>query len=193
MKKRICGGIFLLLAACASLAGGLFCYPPMPQTAEGVAALSAALQEGRTAAAPPSVQQEDAPAVLDTSTALQAFGSNPAFDPERDEILRISGSVTTGGQVFRYSAYLARPRAGGMPVVLDTQESVDFSDGFSSNILSSAVVAPLSPDRVQCIGSGFFERAEEVTIPVRRSWRVQNLHTTWYTRYPYSYSSFFTL
>lgn len=174
MRKRLIPCVFLALTTYISMVGGLFCYPALPRTVEDFAALTP--QYVAPPASSPVTQTSHAPQTLSATQALQAFGT--------DAVVYLSGSVTTGGQSYHYGAYVSH--ADSLPQVLCTESRSELTDSSWTNIILNEVAEP-TKEGVQFVGNGLFEQAQPVSYLVRDGWSLKTIHTTWYTRHPYSY------
>ena len=174
MRKRLIPCVFLLAIACISMVGGLFCYPALPRTAEDFAALTP--QHIGSQASSPVTQTSHAPQALTAAQALQEFGA--------DAVVYLSGSVTTGGQSYHYGAYVSQ--ADSLPQVLCTKSRSELTDASWTNIVLNEAAEP-TKEGIRFVGNGLFEQAQPVSCLVRDGWSLKTIHTTWYTRYPYSY------
>ena len=184
MRKRFVPCSFLVIAACISMIGGLFCYPALPRTAEDFAAFTP--QHVESQASSPVMQKSNAPQTLSAAQALQAFGTDVNFTSDTDTVVYLSGSVTAGGQSYHYGAYVFRSHADPLLQVLRTESRSEFTDSCWTNIILNEVTVP-EKESSQFTGNGVFEQAQPVSFLVRDGWSLKTIHTTWYTRYPYSY------
>ena len=70
--------------------------------------------------------------------------------------------------------------------MLCTESRSELTDSSWTNIILNEVAEP-TKEGVQFVGNGLFEQAQPVSYLVRDGWSLKTIHTTWYTRHPYSY------
>lgn len=201
MKKRFPALFVLAVAAVASIIGGAFCYPPLPQDFLEAAALYLSTNEPIPAEDSRAHTQGYGPAEIFTSEAgltasMAANGLTYEGDVDwtAEQVVYVPGWAAANGQTVYYGVYAIESLSNPPEYVEILADYIyaNPADGFSFEIRSFQTSIS-SGYKLQCVGSAVFTKPIVVSALVRNGLRVLPSHSPYYIRVPVNWNHRFSV